>query len=249
MAVLAWLPSIGASDPKPRILSLDLCTDWMLAKYASRAQVVALSPTIHRYPIDWIDRDWPTHNGTLEQILELNPDLVLTGEYNALLLRERLRTLGVRIEILPLPKSLDDIQQYEQQILGLLKSPIALPSHPTVLPHTNTSGKRLLILGANGIGTGQGTFEQDILVRAGWKNYLQEEGYIHLDLEQLVNDPPDAILWASPNSEALANRFSKHAALRKAIPEQRWLTTDYWRWQCPGPWTWELITQLNQWID
>jgi iron complex transport system substrate-binding protein len=28
--------------------------------------------------------------------------------------------------------------------------------------------------------------------------------------------------------------------------ERQWLSTDYWRWQCPGPWTWGLIDQLRK---
>ena len=50
-----------------------------------------------RYPIQWIKDGWPTHDGTLEQVVELQPDLVLAGEYSSLLLRERLRSLGYRV--------------------------------------------------------------------------------------------------------------------------------------------------------
>ena len=105
------------------------------------------------------------------------------------------------------------------------------------------------MLGANGIGTGTATLEHEILSRAGWRNYLSAPGYQRLDLEQIVLDPPDAILWAAPEHRALANQFAEHAALRQSIPATRWLATDYWRWQCPGPWTWELIGQLQQWLD
>ena len=65
----------------------------------------------------------------------------------------------------------------------------------------------------------------------------------------MAADPPDAVLWAAPEHRALANQFAEHAALRRAVPAERWLATDYWRWQCPGPWTWELIGQLHQWLD
>lgn len=230
-----------------RIVSLDLCTDWMLARHADRSQVRALSPLHRQYPVTWIDAHWPVHDGTLEQLVSLQPDLVLVGQYNAPLLRARLQALGVRVEVLPLPQSLSDIRVYEQRVLSLLGKPLTLASDEPPALHTPRPRPRLLLLGPNGIGTGRGTMEDDILVRAGWDNDVQAQGHVQLDLEGMIAHPPDAVLWAAPSSKALANRFAEHPVLRRVIPPSRWLTTDYWRWQCPGPWTWDLIRQLQQW--
>lgn len=245
----AWIEifSSGKVYSAQRVISLDLCTDWMLARYADRVQVAALSPMHRQYPVAWLDKSWPTHDGTLERIVELKPDLVITGQYNAPQLRSRLKTLGFRVEILPLPTNLVAVSEYEKQLLSLLGKPLSLASLPPSPVKSHVHPKRLLLLGANGIGTGRGTFEDGILERAGWTNYLRDEGYLRLDLENIVTDPPDAILWAAPASKALANRFAEHPVLRQAVPRERWLTTDYWRWQCPGPWTWELVGQLNRW--
>jgi iron complex transport system substrate-binding protein len=235
----------AATKPVKKILSLDLCTDWMLAKYASPSQVLALSPLMKQYPVDWVGQDWPTHNGSLEQILRLKPDLVLTGEFNALMLRRRLQELGVRVEILPLPKSLSQVSEHEQRLLSLIGKSKDNASKPPRLKPSSHPKQRLLLLGANGIGTGRNTFEDDILRYAGWDNYLLEKGYINLDLERIATDPPDAILWSAPSSAALSNLFAKHPVLKRAIPSNRWLVTKAWNWQCPGPWTWDLIEQLQ----
>lgn len=235
---------------KDKILSLDLCTDWMLARYADPSQVLALSPLIHQYPLDWIDTNLGTHDGTIEQILELKPDLVITGQYNAIILRQRLQELGIRVEILSLPENLSQVNHYVKHFQSLLKQTInndqQLPLPPT--PENNDK-PRLLLLGANGIGTGRGTFENDILTSAGWTNYLQNKGYLNLDLEQLTTDPPDAILWSAPASVALSNLFAEHPALKRAIPEERWLKTASWKWRCPGPWTWDLINDLQKFLQ
>lgn len=230
-----------------RIVSLDLCTDWMLVRHADRAQVRALSPLHRQYPVAWIDAQWPVHDGTLEQLVSLRPDLVMVGQYNATLLRARLQALGVRVEVLPLPQSLADIRQYEQRVLSLLGKPLSLASDEPPVDGLSRPRPRLLLLGPNGIGTGRGTMEDDILTRAGWDNDVQAQGYVQLDLERIATHPPDAVLWAAPSSRALANRFAEHPVLKRVIPSSRWLTTDYWRWQCPGPWTWDLIRQLQQW--
>ena len=234
------------SNTVTKVLSLDLCTDWILAKHANPSQVIALSPLMHQYPVDWVGQDWPTHDGSLEQILELKPDLVITGEYNALLLRRRLRELGVRVEVLPLPKNLSQVNKYEQRLLSLIGKSTDKASKPPQFKPSSQPKEKLLLLGANGIGTGRSTFEDDLLRYAGWDNYLLDEGYINLDLEKVATDPPDAILWSAPASAALSNLFAEHPVLKQAIPANRWLTTDAWNWQCPGPWTWDLIGQLTR---
>lgn len=247
--LLACLPAFALAAPASRVVSLDLCTDWMLARYADRGRVAALSPYHRQYPVAWLDAGWPAHDGSLEQILQYQPDLVIAGEYNALQLRRRLKSLGLRVEVLALPKSVADIEAYEKRLLALLDLPAERASRPPPVAAGAQVHKRLLLLGANGIGTGRETFEQGILERAGWSNYLAEPGYVRLDLERLVADPPDAVLWSAPGSRALANRFAEHPVLHRAVSSERWFATDYWRWQCPGPWTWELVGQLNRWLD
>jgi len=231
-------------------VSLDLCTDWMLARAMGntpdRTRVVALSPYHRHYPVAWVGEDWPYHDGSLEQILRLKPDLILVGEYNALQVRRRLQALGQHVEVLPLPKSLDAVAGYERRFLALLELTADQAQRSVPPAAGGSAGRRLLLLGANGIGTGRGTFEDGVLKHAGWHNYLEDPGYVRLDLERLVTDPPDAILWAAPASRALANQFAEHPVLKRAVPIQRWLSTDYWRWQCPGPWTWELSEQLQR---
>lgn len=228
------------------MVSLDLCTDWLLARYAPREQVAALSPLNRRYPVAWLDESWPVHDGSLERILQLQPDLVISGEYNARLLRGRLQALGVRVEVLPLPARLADIAPYVRRVLDLLGLPDEPLGDEGEAPAAPAAGRRLLLLGANGVGTGLGTLENEVIERAGWRNYLRDEGHVALDLEPIAADPPDAVLWASPESPALANRYAEHPVLKRAVPPEHWLTTDYWRWECPGPWTWDLIRELRR---
>src|SRR5690606_39392316 len=102
----------------------------------------------------------------------------------------------------------------------------ALHQRPSQQPPPYTPApddKRLLLLDANSIGTGTRTFEHQILEQAGWQNYLQQEGLVRLDLEQIASNPPDAILFAAPEHQALANRFAEHPVLRRSIPADGWL--------------------------
>lgn len=244
------LAPIAYAQPQPqRIVSLDLCMDWAAVHFAQRQQIAALSPMHLRYPIDWIRGTWPSHNGSLEHVLSQQPDLVLVGQYSAPLLRQRLQQLGVKVEILPLPTRLAEIQTYEYRLRSLMHAQPERTHPAPELHQPKSNAPRLLLLSANAIGTGRDTFEHQIIEQAGWRNYLTASGHIALDLEQLAQDPPEAILFTAPSHPALAYRFAQHPVLRKQIPAQAWLQTDYWRWQCPGPWTWDLIRQLEQWLD
>lgn len=238
-----------AKDAPERLVSLDMCMDWLVAYHASPDIVAAFSPLWRNHPLPGEKRNWPVHDGSLEQVYRIQPDLVLVGQYNALMLRERLMSLGIRVEKINLPVDLAGVEGYERKILGLLGLPQGLAAPAPPAEPLSDNAPRLLLLGANGIGTGRGTFENQLIERAGWQNYLDANGYINVDLEKIVRHPPDAIAWSAPASPALANRLKDHPVLHQAVPSENWLEIEYWRWQCPGPWMWQLVEQLKQWHD
>lgn len=220
----------------------------MLLKYAGHSRVQALSPLFYRYQADsmQLPQDLPSHDGSLEHILSLNPDLVISGEYNAPVLRQRLSQLGVKVLVFALPDSLSAINDYHQQFmssLGLADAEIT-PQLPAVHPRKNLS---LLLLGPNAIGTGQQTLEDEILTMAGWSNYVEQAGFVNLSLERLVADPPDAILWSAQPSPSLAGQVTQHPLLQKLLEQSAGSHSDYWRWQCPGPWSFDLVEELAAW--
>ena len=227
-----------------RIVSLDVCSDWMLARYALPDQVAGLSPLFADNRPGWVKGSWPVHDGTLEKVLSLGPDLVITGEYNAIQLRQRLQELGVHVAVFSLPETLAELADYEQAFAALLgRETPAIHRSRTPQPSTGLA-PRLLLLGANGIGTGRATIANELLTLAGWENYLSEAGYPRLDLEKLVADPPDAIFWSAPGANARSNDFLAHPALRHVMQGRPFETMDARDWQCPGPWTWQQSTTL-----
>jgi len=117
---LALLPVGVRAGPAKGIVSLDLCTDWMLLKFADPGQVLAYSPLLYKYHADWVPLDLPVHDGSLEHILQLDPQLLISGEYNAILLRKRLQQLGRKVEVLSLPTTLDSIRAYQTEFLALI---------------------------------------------------------------------------------------------------------------------------------
>lgn len=246
LMAFALLPSQLRAAAPDGIVSLDLCTDWMLLKYAEPAQVRAYSPLLYKYHADWVPAGLPVHDGSLEHILQLQPKLLITGEYNAILLRKRLRQLGQPVQVLSLPTTLEGIRAYQDEFLALIGAGEAAGAADwdrAFPPRRQT----LLLLGANGVGTGTNTIENDLLRRAGWDNYIEAPGYVSLQMESIVADPPDAIYSSAPLSNSLANLFTRHPAMQSLTPENKTRRADNWRWQCPGPWSLELIQELATW--
>lgn len=246
--LLALVPPGVRADAPGGIVSLDLCTDWMLLKFADPAQVRAYSPLLYKYHANWVPDGLPVHDGSLEHILQLDPELLISGEYNAILLRKRLQQLGKKVEVLSLPTTLVSIREYQAKFLALIdaNADSVAADWDRVYPPRH---KSLLLLGANGIGTGANTLEHDLLRKAGWSNYIEASGYVNLQMERIVAEPPDAIYSSAPLSNSLANLFLRHPAIQSLMSDNAVARGENWRWQCPGPWSLELIQELALWKD
>jgi len=207
--------------------------------------VVGLSALSKQYPLNESTSSYPRHDGSLESIISLQPDLIIVGQYNAWLLRERLSKLGYNVAIQSLPTTLNDVAEMIMEfhhLVGIKAPQLAMPA-PMSINHK----QRIVKLGANGIATGTNTFESNLLAYAGWQNYVSKSGYVPVDLEQLVLDPPERLLLAAPDAPALANSMMEHRVWNRILSHTQIRTSDDWRWQCPGPWTFELIKELQQW--
>lgn len=235
-------PSVFSTN---RIVSLDLCTDWMLIQYAKPRQDIIYSPLLYQNPPRWVPQGLVVHDGSLENILQLKPDTVLTGEFNAFTLRKRLQQLNVPVVVLPMPQSLSEILQYSASFASAVDSNPRLTNR-AALPEFEHKQQTLLLIGANGIGTGRGTLEHEVIVASGLNNYLTDDGFISLDLENLVTDSPNHLLLTGQyrNSTSLANLFTQHPVIKPLINKQSELNLQSWRWQCPGPWTLKLVELL-----
>jgi len=214
-------------------------------EYVNPSRVAGLSALSASYPLNSNSPNYPLHDGSLESIIALQPDLIIVGQYNAWLLRDRLTKLGFNVVIQSLPTSVGEVESLIVEFHQLTE--LAAPTLVIPAPIAVDSKQRILKLGANGIATGTMTFESNLLAYAGWQNYINKQGYVHADLEQLVQDPPERLLLAAPSAPALANSMMEHSVWTRILAATQIRTSDDWRWQCPGPWTFELIKELQQW--
>ena len=95
-------PSAPARLDHPSIVSLNPCTDAILAEVADPAQLLAISHYSHdpratsMPPAD--ARRFRATGGTLEEVLALDPDVVVAGAFLAPATAQALERLGIRVE-------------------------------------------------------------------------------------------------------------------------------------------------------
>ena len=113
---LLLMCGVGAGSPveergsRPqRIVSINLCTDLMLLTLAQRHQVasvtfLAANPDYSYLAaeVDGLD----INHSFAEEIIPLDPDLILASDYTPPNTIHFLRTLGYRVEQLPIPQSI-----------------------------------------------------------------------------------------------------------------------------------------------
>ena len=106
-------PKAEASSPKPRrIVSLNLCTDQLLLTLGIRSRIASLTflaadPSASA--MAEAARGFPTNRGRAEEVLALNPDLILAGSTAATPTVQLLKRLGHRVVVVPHANTLADI--------------------------------------------------------------------------------------------------------------------------------------------
>jgi len=95
-------PAAAPTGERPTIVSLNPCTDAILAEVADPAQVLALShyshdPRATSMPLAQARRFRAT-GGTVEEVLALDPDVVVAGSFLPPATAQAFARLGVRVE-------------------------------------------------------------------------------------------------------------------------------------------------------
>ena len=217
----------------PTIVSLNPCTDAILAEVADPAQIRALSAWSRDPASSSMDvaraRRFAATTGTVEEIAALRPDVVVSGTFTAPATRAALARLGIPLVELPIAPSVSDSESQVRQLARLAGQPqrgealvariesalaaAAPPSGPTI---------SAVVWQAGGIVPGKATLITDLLRRTGFASLSAARGLgqaDYLPLERMLADPPQVILAAGegPSGE---DRMLAHPALA-ALPRTR----------------------------
>lgn len=221
-----------------RIASLNICIDQLLWELVPRERLVSISYLTANpmwSPIAQQVKGMSLNHGLAEEIVPLKPDVIFAGEFDAPDAVELLERLGNRVERLPLPRKLDDINK---QILQLGEL-VGANAKALTMTQKSTAQVAELQLAArqaasetqqpltafwyssNGVVIGDGTLEHELMLLAGLRNLAAERGmfgFYPLDLELLLSAKPQILIIEEGTAEAfsLAREYLAHPALSNA---------------------------------
>lgn len=253
-----------AAEPAQRMVSLNLCVDQMLLRFAPRERIASVTyfadnPLMS--PLAGQAEGLHKNHGLVEEVIPLLPDLVLAGEYGAREAAELLQTLGFELQRISLPYALDDIEGHMDRIASLLGNPPSLLAHKArwlarktelqaaaaAMPERQKPSA--LMLGPNHVAPGAGTLEHEMLTLAGFRNWAAlegKQGFASVSLERLVIDPPDVLIVdrVAAGHFSLAHEVLSHPALDAALAQGRLASLPGNLTVCPAPNINELMTVL-----
>jgi len=243
----------GAEAPHAprRIVSINLCTDELVLRLADRANIASVSylaATSEVSNVADLARDIPPNHGLAEEIVPLNPDLVVAGRYTARNAVAVLERNGYAVLDLDVPQNLDEIRaQYRQmgQALGeearaervIAEMDAELAAIPTGPADRRP---RAMVFDANGYTIGKGSLTDDVITRAGMENLsatLGIDNFGQVPLEAVVTNTPDVLILSSfrDGPPAMATEVLRHPVLAKMADRMRIVVMPGRLWACAGP--------------
>ena len=210
-----------AGAAAPTIVSLNPCTDAILAEVTAPGQLLAISHYSHDAAASSMDmelaRQIAVTGGTVEEIIALQPDIVVAGSFLAPPTRHALDDLGIRVETLGMAA---DVQQSLGQVRSLAGiagqaargEQLVSRIEAALAEAQPSSGAQIpaVLWQPSGIVPGDRTLISDLMRRAGFSSHSAAMGMgqaDYLSLEQMLASPPRVLLIAGQE------RSQSHPAL------------------------------------
>ncbi len=241
-----------------RIASTHLCTDQLLTLVAKPERILTLSHFAGDPDMSMIAdsaKNYPTNRGLAEELIVLQPDLILTSQFgspNVLLLRR----LGYQIVNVPFALSIDDIRKNIRIVANAIGEPERgeqvikeFDRRMSSPDDTNVQSKpKIIMYQPNGYTSGSHTLRSEVIEHAGFSNLAVELGMSHtqhLPLELLIAHNLDALMIDTNfDHPALAHELPNHPAIRAKFQDLPQIRIPGKMWICGTPFVTEALDQL-----
>jgi iron complex transport system substrate-binding protein len=245
-------PQAAEIRSRPTIVSLNPCSDAILAEVADPAQILAVSHYSHDPEGTSMDlataRRFRATGGTVEEVLALDPDVVVGSSFMDPAQRAALTDLGMRVETIGIASS---VAASEAQVRRLA----AIAGHPprgealvarieTALREARPTGPAVaaVLWQPDGIVPGDGALISELMRRTGFANASAARGMgqaDYLSLERLLADPPQVLLVAG------GERGQHHPVLGR-LPHMQRASFDPSLLYCGGPTIVRAVQRLRE---
>lgn len=242
------LAAMASTAPK-RIVSLNLCTDQILVDLVAPERIRALSHLSADPRVSSIARRAGTMTrvrGEAEEVLALDPDLIVTTEHSTPATVALLERLGRRVVRIPFAQDLNGVRvaismlaqatsatDAGKAILSALDRRLAAAAAGVPTGWMPTA----VIYQINSLASGNGTLDAAALTLAGFDNLAPRLGLGaggRLALEALVAHPPDLLVLSAPVGEyrTIVAENLDHPALRVAMRGRDTIVLPWRLWLC-----------------
>ncbi|WP_375291416.1 ABC transporter substrate-binding protein [Qipengyuania sp.] len=205
LAGCSGTPAAPSAGDAPTIVSLNPCSDAILAEVAEPEQLLAISHYSHDPRSTSMDlataRGIPATGGTVEEVAALAPDIVVGSSFMAPATRAALERLGMRVETVGMAATVADSEAQVRKLAKIAGHPdrgealvrrieasLAVPPGPSI---------SAALWQAGGIVPGRGTLIADLMRHAGFASWSEAHGMAQADylaLETILADPPALLL-------------------------------------------------------
>ncbi len=249
LAAFASMAPVHA-DPPRRIVSLNLCTDQLLVDLVARDRIAAVSFLATDKTLSAAASKLAglkQLRGTAEEVLALDPDLIIAGEYTTGPTVELLKRLNKRVLTVPLASDFEGlrktlrllakevgeeargeaiVKEFDERLAGA--RPV-LQSRPTAIAYQ-----------VNSLASGADSLLDAALDAAGYRNLAREKPLGpggRLPLEELVVEPPDLVVLANAPEDfktVLADNL-RHPAFLDLLKRRPHVHLAMPYWMCATP--------------
>ncbi len=245
-----------------RVASVNLCTDQLFLMLAEPAQIASISHLARDPDSSFVADEalkYPINHAQIEELLGVQPDLVLAGAYTDPRLLRQLEHFNIRVEQFPLTHSIEGIKadirrmaellgraQQGRQLIQIMTNRIAQTPTGTA----QDSPAKAIFYQPRGFTSGKGTLQDAALKAAGWRNIAAEQGiqgYAPIDLEALLLAMPEQLFTSSHSTgtQSRAQQQLQHPALQRLLEHQPIREIPFKYWICAGPMIADAIRDLN----
>jgi len=257
-ACVQAVPPQSRPGAAPTIVSLNPCTDAVLAEVADPGQIVAISAYSHDPASSSMDlavaRRFPATSGTVEELLALRPQLVIGTPFMSPASVQAIGRLGLRLERVGIATSVDESLAQVRQVAALAGHPergeaLVGRIEAALAANAAPAGSPVpaLVWQGGGIVPGDGTLIADLLRRTGFVNAAAARGLGQADmlpLEQLLAAPP-RLIFAAGHGLGNEDRMLAHPALAALSGTRREPLDPALLW-CGGPTIIKTADRLGQ---
>ncbi len=252
IGLLVLLSAPLAAAKPARIVTMNLCADQLVLELADPGSVLSVSalaadPTLSNVTAK--AGRLPRNFGRAEEVLQYEPDLVVSGFYLESRTNAMLERLGVPVMVLGYANSLDDSRALIRRLAARLGETArgeamiqAMEQRLAAVAAARRSpARRALVYAPNGYSSGRETVANEIMAIAGLRNIapdlgLEQSGRVPVEL--LLQAAPEFLIFDRQNQagNSLAERLLQHPALKSLEGKLRIVPVPTRAWLCPGPW-------------